>query len=540
MSAPALSRLLLGLLALPTLVLTNACEPAPPAPHNNNFASATALSSAKGQLTATTVGATLQPGEPTADNTTTVWFRWTAPSTGAVTFTGTSALPLEIEPFSGTVLNHLQALDTGDINGLDQQASFRTTAGASYAIRVSTQVGASFGMSWAISSPPANDHRAAAAPVTGATGSLLSDGTAATVDSTDPKIDGQPPTATLWYRWTAPAAGWYSFDTNGSSVDTALGVYTNAATPQLIDDSSADCSVGDFFDSSGTSVRLFAAAGSSYLVMLSGSASYDPTAASLGGPVQLNWRPDASAPIASGNDAFASPAHLNGTHGSINGTTDGATAQPGEPAHMGLPARNSVWFAWTPPVTADYSLNALASNSNSCGAALSVYTGSSLATLKPVTQVDNGTADAGPDGFAFFGIGGSSAGFESRVHLVAGTTYRIAADRLGQTGPFALQWDIPQAAPVIRSATAGNGSIGVIWSPPPATAGSPRSGYFVTAIPVSDDVSVDSEPLTLPVTSAFTTIHGLDNGTAYRIIIAAVNSSGLGNFAISGPVTPKA
>jgi hypothetical protein len=157
-----------------------------------------------------------------------------------------------------------------------------------------------------------------------------------------------------------------------------------------------------------------------------------------------------------------------------------------------------------------------------------------------VVQLDDPSAAADPAGVDLFSSGLSTSGFGMRVHLVAGTTYRIAADRFGQPGPFTLQWDIPQAAPIIRSATSGNGSVGVIWSPPPRTAGSPRSGYFVTAIPVSDDVSVDYEPLTLPVTSAFTTIHGLHNGTAYRVIIAAVNSSGLGNFAASAPVTPKA
>jgi hypothetical protein len=518
MSATTLSRLLLGVLALPTLVLANACEPAPAAPH--------------------TVGATLQAGEPAADSPTTVWFRWTAPSSGAVTFSGTSALPLEIEPFSGTVLNHLRPLvDPDSIDSLDQQASFRTSAGSSYAIRVSSEVGSSFSMSWATSTAPANDHRSAAAAVTGASGSLLSDGTAATVDSTDPNIDGQPPTATLWYRWTAPAGGWFTFDTSGSGVDTALGVYTNAATPALIDDSSADCGPSGFFDNSGTSVRFLATGGSSYLVMTSGSNSFDPTAASLGGGIQLNWRPAASGPVATGNDAFATPVHLTGTFGSVNGTNEGATAQPGEPAHDGLPARNSVWFSWTPTVTADYVVQALVADTG-CGAALSMYTGSSLTALKPVASLGDSDSDEGTIGLAFFAGGGSSTGFGMAVHLTAGTTYRIAADRLGQPCPFTLQWDIPQAAPIIRSVTSGNGSVGVIWSPPPATAGSPRSGYFVTAIPVSDDVSSDSEPLTLPVTSAFTTIQGLHNGTAYRVIIAAVNSSGLGRFALSAPVTP--
>ena len=124
------------------------------------------------------------------------------------------------------------------------------------------------------------------------------------------------------------------------------------------------------------------------------------------------------------------------------------------------------------------------------------------------------------------------------MHLVAGTQYRISVDRLFQPGPFTLSWDIPQAAPAIRGVTAGNGSIGVIWSPPPATAGSARSGYLVEAMALDDSFD-GSEPQLLPANASFTTIRGLKNGTAYQVIVTALNDSGWGQPAISRPVTPK-
>jgi len=40
------------------------------------------------------------------------------------------------------------------------------------------------------------------------------------------------------------------------------------------------------------------------------------------------------------------------------------------------------------------------------------------------------------------------------------------------------------------------------------------------------------------VLSSFTTIRGLQNGAAYRVFVAAINDSGIGNVAISRPVTP--
>lgn len=547
MPGRALSRLLLSALALPTLVLAGACEPAPAPPHNDGFAAATALASAThGQVAGSTIGATRQVGEPASFASSTVWFRWVAPSTGVATFTASSGVPVAIEPFTGTAVNRLRRIPVDEVL---PQAGFRTVAGTAYVLRISSFAGATFGLKWQTTTAPANDHFSAASSINGASGSLIGDNTAATNDFSDPSIQGDRPPGTIWYRWTAPADGWYDFDTSGSHISTELGVYTSISPTRLVDDSSGDCDGYDFFGSSGASVGFHAASGTTYLLMLATSSSGDPGAADLGGGVQLNWHPAASAPVASGNDAFASPARLSGTNGSIDGTTVGATAEAGEPAHApGVPARSSVWFSWTPPVTADYVLTSTAGDNDGCAAGITVYTGSTLAALRavPVAYPDDSSgADFGiTDGISignsdYSGLSADSEGF--RVHLTAGTTYRLSADRIAQPGPFTLHWDIPQAAPVIRSATPGNGSIGVIWSPPPRTAGSQRTGYFVTVIPASDEgdfSSVPDEPITLPVTSAFTTIHGLTNGTAYRVIVAAVNGSGIGDVATSRPVTP--
>jgi hypothetical protein len=130
-------------------------------------------------------------------------------------------------------------------------------------------------------------------------------------------------------------------------------------------------------------------------------------------------------------------------------------------------------------------------------------------------------------------------GGELGVHLVAGTQYRISVDRLWQPGPFMLTWDMPPAAPVLRAVTPGNASIGVIWSAPPATAGSARSGYLVEAVPLDDSFG-ESEPQLLAANATFTTLRGLKNGTAYEVIVTALNDSGWGQPAMSRPVTPKA
>jgi hypothetical protein len=524
-------------MALPALALASACEKPPAAPHNDNLAAATVLTAApQGQLAGSTIGATRQKGEPRSLADDTVWYRWRAPSNGVVTFSGSSSLPVAIDAFTGPSLGHLRPASSSETA---LAATFRVAAGTNYAIRATGFAGSTFALKWATAGAPTNDARSAAAAISGGAGSLVTDATGATSQTTDPKIDTVQPPATVWYRWTAPATGVYDFDTHGSRVDTMIGAYTDATPTALLADSSGDCG-GNIFDLTTAGIQFAATSGTSYLIMVSGTLADEPNSASLGGPVQLNWRAATAAPVASGNDAFASPAHITGNYGSIAGDTSGATAETGEPSHEGSPARASVWFTWTPTVTSDYVLTALPDDEEACAPGLSLYTGNSLATLRAVHSLDDdflmstvaasqasGATDAGPSAYGL------------RVHLFAGTTYSIASDGGADPGSFALRWDIPQAAPTIRSATSGNGSIGVIWSPPKNTSGSARTGYFVAVIPTNESDFDTPDSQLLPVNYAFTTIKGLRNGSSYRVMVAAINGSGLGDIAISRPVTPK-
>jgi hypothetical protein len=538
MSGRRSPRLLLSFLAFPALILAGAtaCQPAPPPPHNDSFAAPTLLAgTGQGQAAGTTTGATLQAGESAKTGRASVWFHWTAPQSGAARFATMSALPVAVEAYTGTTWGHL--LEVGSDNGGGSSA-FRVVAGTVYSIRVTGTVGGAFSLKWATSTAPANDASAAAVALVTGTGSVVADSTAATTEPGDPLIEGGKTPATVWYRWTAPADGWYEFDTHGSQISTELGVYTDTTPRQLVDDSAGDCASFVNFGQISAGVKFPATSGTSYLVMVGGSDADEPSANSLGGPLQLNWRPVVTAPVASSNDAFASPDVITGTHGVVSGTTDGATAEPSEPAKDGLTARNSVWFSFTPTVTGTYALSTFSSLSDECPAALAVYTGDTLAGLQGVPNVDEGiTPMSSLPGAARLTIS-SFFGGDLRVHLVAGTQYRISVDRLFQPGPFTLSWDIPQAAPAIRAVSAGNGSIGVVWSPPPATAGSALSGYFVEAMAL--DGSFDgSEPQLLPANASFTTLHGLKNGTSYQVMVTALNDSGWGEPAISKPVTPK-
>ena len=87
------------------------------------------------------------------------------------------------------------------------------------------------------------------------------------------------------------------------------------------------------------------------------------------------------------NDNFATPISLSSaTSGSISGDNTGATLEPNEPSHAGIPVTNSVWYSWTAPQSGDVEMDTIGSGIDTV---LAVYTGSTLATLNQVAANDD-------------------------------------------------------------------------------------------------------------------------------------------------------
>lgn len=115
-------------------------------------------------------------------------------------------------------------------------------------------------------------------------------------------------------------------------------------------------------------------------------------------------------PSSPSNDSFASSLELAGSAVTTLGNSTLATREAGEPLHASQPGSASLWWHWTAPrsgpvvvTTADSSFDTL----------LSVYTGSSLATLVPFAANDNDQ---------------SAATSWLTFQATAGTIYRIAVD----------------------------------------------------------------------------------------------------------------
>jgi subtilisin-like proprotein convertase family protein len=115
---------------------------------------------------------------------------------------------------------------------------------------------------------PANDHLAQAQILTGADGQIAGSNVGATLELGERPHAGHVGARSVWFAWTAPAAGTWSFDTAGSSFDTLLAVYTGTVMEQLV--TVADNDDAEGLPNRASRVTFTAAAGTRYLLAVDG------------------------------------------------------------------------------------------------------------------------------------------------------------------------------------------------------------------------------------------------------------------------------
>jgi outer membrane protein assembly factor BamB len=202
----------------------------------------------------------------------------------------------------------------------------------------------------------------------------------------------------LWFSWTAPAAGEVSFDTRGSEGDTVLAVYTGDALNSLNRIADNDNESAGFLSSR---VAFEAAVGTTYQIAVDSSAA---------GLVVLNIT------AALANDAFASAQPLDGDAPLITTTNANATSEPGEPRHVAGSNRQSLWYSWEAPQSGTHQVSVY---SQTVDTAVAVYTGTAVNNLTLVGSND----DSGPNDNNLNAL----VDFEA----VEDTVYYIAVDSLG-------------------------------------------------------------------------------------------------------------
>jgi hypothetical protein len=163
-------------------------------------------------------------------------------------------------------------------------------------VRLTTTGGISAGLNFTVLTGPANNNFSRAEIIAGQTGSVNGSTVAATREVGEPPHVGNGGGRSVWYRWTAPGAGAWRFDTVGSGFDTLLAIYTGNELTQLTQVAANDDIVAGV--NTNSIVSFVATAGQVYQIAVDGFSPEGGSAAS--GPVKLNWAGETVRPSISG------------------------------------------------------------------------------------------------------------------------------------------------------------------------------------------------------------------------------------------------
>lgn len=439
--------------------------PLPP-PANDLFADALSLASGPASTTGSNAGAFKEGGEPNhAGNVggASVWWTWTAPSTGSwrVSTTG-SNFDTTLGIYTGSAVGALTAVASDDNSGGagSSRTDFAAVAGTTYRIAVDGYNGVTGSIVLTVSlavSAPANNDFADGIVLTAGVTSTTGTNVGADRETGEPNHDGNTGGASVWWRWTAPSTGSWSITTTGSAIDTVMGVYTGATVDALTEIASDDDSGGN----ATSRVTFTATAGTLYHIAVDG---YNGEEGSIALAVAVPPGPPA-------NDHFANRIVLVGSNASSTVDSSLATEEPGEPDHHGRAGGRSAWWSWTAPTSAPVVFN---TDGSGFDTVMAVYTGSSLEALTLIGSDDDS------------GVGNASAvGFTT----VAGTTYQIAADGYDPNNGGVLTMNVIFSAPNQPPVAANDSFIGV------------ASGVTTTLSVLANDSDPESQTLAITAIS---------------------------------------
>jgi hypothetical protein len=388
---------------------------ASPPPLNDRFANADVVWGRYGRQYGHNVNATRDAGEPAHAGRAggrSVWYRWTAPTSGPAMFHA-GGLDCLVAVYTGAAVDALTlvAADTGTWAGGSCTARFSAASGTTYRIAVDGEAGheSSFLLTWNSGPRPPHDNAAAARTISGFYGLLDDTNRGATDEASEPKHAPTRAGSSVWYRWTAPDDGAAGFWVNTpplyqpSSVweeGKRIAVFTG--TPPGALTLRAESPVPPIDHQLGANLSAVTR-GTTYWIQVSG---VDEQVVHY----TLEWRL-----LPQANDEFAEPLVLPPT-GSVAVDTSDAGAEPGEPAHGRYEPRSSLWFRWTAPQSGRVTFDDFEEH-DVIGffgqPVLAAYTGDQIDALSRIAVTHE-----------FMSGGWSTFSFA----VTAGVTYRIALD----------------------------------------------------------------------------------------------------------------
>lgn len=248
-------------------------------------------------------------GEPThgGRQSRSAWWRWTAPD--SATYHAATAGDLFDTQHSRTpgIAVYHSTNGTGSFgdlikiaeannndysaNYIPAQVRFDATEGQTYFIAIdldsngiSSHKGLKSGLLFA--KVPPNDNFLNATEITGSRRTVFGYNVGATEEPGEPDIDpgwkrAGATNSSVWWKWTAPAAGLTSVETTGSHIYAELGVYTGSGIGQLLE-IAKETTAGSFdngftyqerTDLANRKVYFSAIAGTTYFILVNGSSS---------------------------------------------------------------------------------------------------------------------------------------------------------------------------------------------------------------------------------------------------------------------------
>jgi hypothetical protein len=388
--------------------------------------------------------ATIEPGETPwySGANDTLWWTYTAPSNLNLMLSTTSSSTPESAPilkvFTGdsvATLREIVGMNWGVLcvaspSNLNR-VTIRALAGTAYQIGIDARdlPGQATLCLEQVPAPP-NDDFAQAIPLAGITATAAASNLGATYESPDEPRHEYGIAGSIWWSWTAPGDGNVQLSTAGSEPDSAfyLSVWSGDTVTTLLE-VAANSTI---YDPDYSRIRcggvsslanFKARAGQTYFIAADGIEGAT-------GTVKLSLR--LLSPPA--NDDFAQGLPLAGLTNLVRASNEGATREDSEPWHANEPGGQSLWWDWTAPTSGQALLDTTGS---AVPVALAVYTGEVLNGLEPIASNLLG-----------YYYHTNRVSFQA----VAGTTYHIAADSIGQAGEvvFSLVEE-----PLLRVASAG-------------------------------------------------------------------------------------
>ncbi len=319
-----------------------------PASANDDFGEAEEIEGSEGSVELDLFAATAETGEPGLAShpfvrrpASSVWYRWTAPSSEIVHFGigrpgGAASEHARVAAFEGDLPASLAEVADDRFN-----VSFQAEAGRSYRVRVASfERSEDLELHWS-TGRPANDDFAAAAQLEGVSGEIETRTAGATLERGE---SWASLAGTVWYRWTAPEDGDYSFQTVVRHEDGGV-VFGPGYIPSLMVFRGNDIGKlrlaatfprhGDrnFTARAGEEFRIAAAHGSER----------------SSAPFMLEWNRTSLKPV--DNDTFAEADALTGTMSAEIRVDSDSTVEPGEPDETGVRTR---WWKWEAPENGRY------------------------------------------------------------------------------------------------------------------------------------------------------------------------------------------